>query len=29
VRTIYDLRELPGVSIADPGLDGVLQFLVP
>jgi hypothetical protein len=23
--TIYDSRELPGVSTAGPGLDGVLQ----
>jgi hypothetical protein len=27
VGTIYDPRELPGVSIADPGLDGVLQVV--
>jgi hypothetical protein len=25
VGTIYDPRELPGVSTADPGVDGVLQ----
>jgi hypothetical protein len=25
--TIYDLRELPGVSTTDPGLDGVLQVV--
>jgi hypothetical protein len=24
---IYDPRELPGVSIADPGVDGVLQMV--
>jgi hypothetical protein len=26
VGTIYDPRELPGVSIVGQGLDGVLQF---
>jgi hypothetical protein len=26
VGTIYDPRELPRVSIVDPGLDGVLQI---
>jgi hypothetical protein len=25
--TIYDPRELPGVSITGPGLDGVLQVV--
>jgi hypothetical protein len=27
VGTIYDPSELPGVSIAGPGLDGVLHFV--
>jgi hypothetical protein len=27
VGTIYDPRELPGVSTIDPGLDGVLQVV--
>jgi hypothetical protein len=27
VGTIYDPRELPGVSIADLGVDGVLQMV--
>jgi hypothetical protein len=27
VGTIYDPRELLGVSTADPGLDGVLQVI--
>jgi hypothetical protein len=27
VEIIYDSRELPGVSIAGPGVDGVLQFI--
>jgi hypothetical protein len=27
VGTIYDPRELPGVSTAGPGLDEVLQYL--
>jgi hypothetical protein len=27
VGTIYDLRELPGVSTAGPGVDGVLHYL--
>jgi hypothetical protein len=27
VGTIYDPREPPGVSIADPGVDGVLQVV--
>jgi hypothetical protein len=27
VGTIYDPRELPGVSTASPGLDGVLQVV--
>jgi hypothetical protein len=26
--TIYDPRELPGVSIAGPGVDGVLQVVL-
>jgi hypothetical protein len=26
VGTIYDPRELPGVSTAGPGVDGVLQL---
>jgi hypothetical protein len=27
VGTIYDPRELPGVSTTGPGVDGVLQML--
>jgi hypothetical protein len=27
VGTIYDLRELPGVSTVGPGVDGVLQMV--
>ena len=27
VGTIYDPRELPGVSTAGPGVDGVLQVV--
>jgi hypothetical protein len=27
VGTIYDPRELPGVSITGPGVDGVLQVV--
>jgi hypothetical protein len=27
VGTIYDPKELPGISTTDPGLDGVLQVV--